>query len=52
MTHSSVKRHTKDKIETSFREEYKDVLECQIAASNEDDFQADEVLTKHAYEGN
>ena len=47
VTDSSAKCHTKDKIETFFHGEYNDIVEHQIAASNEDDFQVDEVLTKH-----
>ena len=44
---SYVKHHTKDKIETFFHGEYNDIVERRIAASNEDDFQVDEVLTRH-----
>ena len=46
MADSSIKRSTRDKIEAFFNEEYNDIVEHQIAASDKDDFQADKVLTK------
>ena len=42
-----MKHCIKDKIETFFHEEYNDIVEHQITANNKDDFQTDEVLTKH-----
>ena len=47
VTHSSMKRCTKEKIETFFDGEYNDIVECQITANNKDDFQADKTLSKH-----
>lgn len=47
MTDSSMKHCIKDKIESFFHGEYNDIVEHQITANNKDDFQTDEVLTKH-----
>ena len=42
-----MKHCIKDKIETFFHGEYNDIVENQITVNNKDDFQTDEVLTKH-----
>ena len=37
----------RDKIKKFFIGEYNDIVESQLEANNGDDFQTDEILTKH-----
>ena len=42
-----IRMTSKNKIENFFVGEYIDIVESQLKANNGDDFQTDEILTKH-----
>ena len=47
LTDQSGRSTEKDKIVKFFLGEYDDIIESQLEANNDDDFQTDEILTKH-----
>ena len=46
-TDQCMKIKAKDNIERFFCEEYLGIVESLVDANDDDDFQADEILTKH-----
>ena len=47
ITDQSTRRMKKDNIEKFFKGEYNDIVESQLEANNNDDFQTDKILTDY-----